>query len=242
MSFYRKEQARNVRGFCCPRPLPASSRSPSFHPFSGSFFLPSPFSPTHGSSLLSALSRERWPSIDRSPVFAAIISPNGKCFATSTPLQRSGSTRARDDDLCLLIGKVAWKRRGDTVEGTATKGLEMAENATQLWWSPGKPRESVEKEPGFSWAQLGATQRKLLRCSWVFPSFRIVLSCSAICGWIDRFGLFFISKDSLDRTVKKLEEISEKNGLINLWEVIELSSVFPSQIVGLFYKVFLLIS
>lgn len=133
MSFYRKEQARNVRGFCCPRPLPASSRSPSFHPFSGSFFLPSPFSPTHGSSLLSALSRERWPSIDRSPVFAAIISPNGKCFATSTPLQRSGSTHARDDDLCLLIGKVAWKRRGDTVEGTATKGLEMAENATQLW-------------------------------------------------------------------------------------------------------------
>lgn len=25
MSFYRKEEARNVRGFCCPRPLPPSS-------------------------------------------------------------------------------------------------------------------------------------------------------------------------------------------------------------------------
>lgn len=35
MSFYRKEEARNVRGFCCPRPLLPPSPSPlCFHPFS----------------------------------------------------------------------------------------------------------------------------------------------------------------------------------------------------------------
>lgn len=43
--------------------------------------------------------------------------------------------------------------------------------------------------------------------------------------------------------MKKLQEISEKKiDLLICEKYIELSSVFPSQIVGLFYKVFLLIS
>lgn len=74
MSFYRKEEARNVRGFCCPRPLPPSS--PLFPSFlrerGGGGKGGPPCIPPRLSSLGSHLST---PSTARNWLFAAIILP-----------------------------------------------------------------------------------------------------------------------------------------------------------------------
>lgn len=128
MSFYRKEEARNVRGFCCPRPLlPPSPLFPSFLGGEGKRGEAS-FIPTRlFSSLLSAPSRAVQKLAFCRDYFAR-VKPRGKrgrewsgVTRTMRWLERSAGndavTRSRE-------------RRG------ASKGLEMAENSTQMPSAP----------------------------------------------------------------------------------------------------------
>ena len=77
MSFYRKEEARNVRGFCCPRPLlplPLPPLFPSFLGWGRGGRGEAPFIPPRLFSLLYPRLHLA-PSTARNWLFAAIILP-----------------------------------------------------------------------------------------------------------------------------------------------------------------------
>lgn len=107
MSFYRKEEAHNVRGFCCPRPLlPPSPLFPSFlggEERRGLFY-------SNTTLLFSSLG-----SISRRPETGFL--PRLFCQSEATREERERVVGGYTHD--ALIGKVGWKRRGDTIEGTS---------------------------------------------------------------------------------------------------------------------------
>lgn len=122
MSFYRKEEARNVRGFCCPRPLlplPLPPLFPSFLGWGRGGRGERPLLFHHDSSLFSTLG-----SISRRPRPETGFLPRLFCQSEATRFSVTGRERERGRVVGgythdALIGKVGWKRRGDTIEGTS---------------------------------------------------------------------------------------------------------------------------
>lgn len=216
MSFYRKEQARNVRGFCCPRPLPASSRSPSFHPFSGPFFLPSLFSPTHGSSLLSAcVSREM--AVDRQKpgfcrdYFAERKVPRHQYSVTEVRIYTRERRRPVSVDWKGRLETTWWHGRGSSHERARD----------------GRKFDAAVVVPGKAWkrslasAGLSSVQHKG-NCCAVPECFRASESFSRVVRFVVEsivpdYSLF--RKSRWTAQWRNCGRFLKKNGLINLWEV-----------------------
>lgn len=195
MSFYRKEEARNVRGFCCPRPLlPPSPLFPSFLGGEGKRGEAS-FIPTRlFSSLLSAPSRAVQKLAFCRDYFAR-VKPRGK---RGRERERVVGGYTHD----ALIGKVGWKRRGDTTEGTsgsverARDGGKFDADAVGPCWkgfrkkgrvSPARSlRGGANKGNRCALRVLSPWTSKSL--AWVFPSIWTVRSVV--------FARFFISLEN----------------------------------------------
>lgn len=111
--------------------------------------------------------------------------------------------------------------------------------------SCGGPQESPGKRRKGASLQLGSARCNTKEIVALFLSVSELQNRSVVwCDlWLNRsFRIILYFESLVGPYSKEIGGDFWKNGLINLWEMIESSGVFPSQIVGLFYKVFLLIS
>lgn len=199
MSFYRKEQARNVRGFCCPRPLPPLLPFVSILSSEERGEGGPPCVPPRLSSLGSHLSRRPRPETGFLPRLSC-QSEATLCSLFSTGRKEGEWSRVtRTMAPCVdRKGRLETTRRHDRGNvGECGKGSRWRKirRRCRAGWSPvGKVFEKRAEFHHLGVPQGWREQRKSLRSSSVF-SVNLEIARSNISFDLGRFDRF--SKDSL---------------------------------------------